>query len=168
MESTNDILKIGDREFTSRLFVGTGKFSSNDLMLQSILASKSEMITVAMKRINMDNEADDDMLKHINRDAVQFLPNTSGVRDAEEAVLAAQLSRECFGTNFIKLEIHPNPKYLLPDPVERPETHPGAQSFRRSQQSDVSVQSRSRPLLCSSQMKKGPPARAMTMPTGIS
>ena len=118
MESTNDILKIGDREFTSRLFVGTGKFSSNDLMLQSILASKSEMITVAMKRINMDNEADDDMLKHINRDAVQFLPNTSGVRDAEEAVLAAQLSRECFGTNFIKLEIHPNPKYLLPDPVE--------------------------------------------------
>ena len=103
MESTNDILKIGDREFTSRLFVGTGKFSSNDLMLQSILASKSEMITVAMKRINMDNEADDDMLKHINRDAVQFLPNTSGVRDAEEAVLAAQLSRECFGTNFIKL-----------------------------------------------------------------
>ena len=118
MESTNDILKIGDREFTSRLFVGTGKFSSNDLMLQSILASKSEMITVAMKRINMDNEADDDLLKHINRDAVQFLPNTSGVRDAEEAVLAAQLSRECFGTNFIKLEIHPNPKYLLPDPVE--------------------------------------------------
>ena len=118
MESTNDILKIGDREFSSRLFVGTGKFSSNDLMLQSILASKSEMITVAMKRINMDNEADDDMLKHINRDAVQFLPNTSGVRDAEEAVLAAQLSRECFGTNFIKLEIHPNPKYLLPDPVE--------------------------------------------------
>ena len=118
MGTNNDILKIGDREFTSRLFVGTGKFSSNELMLQSILASKSEMITVAMKRLNMDNEADDEMLKHINREAVQFLPNTSGVRDAEEAVLAAQLSRECFGTNFIKLEIHPNPKYLLPDPVE--------------------------------------------------
>ena len=118
MGTNNDILKIGDREFTSRLFVGTGKFSSNELMLQSILASKSEMITVAMKRLNMDNEADDEMLKHINREAVQFLPNTSGVREAEEAVLAAQLSRECFGTNFIKLEIHPNPKYLLPDPVE--------------------------------------------------
>ena len=118
MRTNNDILKIGDREFTSRLFVGTGKFSSNELMLQSILASKSEMITVAMKRLNMDNEADDEMLKHINREAVQFLPNTSGVRDAEEAVLVAQLSREYFGTNFVKLEIHPNPKYLLPDPVE--------------------------------------------------
>lgn len=113
-----DTLKIGDREFTSRLFVGTGKFASNDLMLNAILASESQMITVAMKRINLDNEADDEMLKHINRESVQFLPNTSGVRNAEEAVFAARLSRECFGTDFIKLEIHPNPKYLLPDPVE--------------------------------------------------
>ena len=113
-----DKLKLGDREFSSRLFVGTGKFSSNELMEQSIIASGSEMITVAMKRINMGNDADDEMLKHINREAVQFLPNTSGVRNAEEAVFAAKLSRECFGTNFIKLEIHPDPKYLLPDPVE--------------------------------------------------
>lgn len=114
----NDILKIGDREFTSRLFVGTGKFASSDLMLQSILASESQMITVAMKRVNLLNEATDDMLTHINRENVQFLPNTSGVRDAKEAVLAAQMSREIFGTNFIKLEIHPDPKYLLPDPIE--------------------------------------------------
>ena len=113
-----DKLTIGNREFNSRLFVGTGKFSSNQLMLDAIIASESEMITVAMKRINMDSDADDDMLRHINRDAVQFLPNTSGVRDAEEAVFAAKLARECFGTNFIKLEIHPNPKYLLHDPVE--------------------------------------------------
>lgn len=113
-----DNLIIGGREFSSRLFVGTGKFSSNEIMEQAIIASESQMITVAMKRINMSDEADDDMLKHINRDAVQFLPNTSGVRNAEEAVFAAKLSRECFGTNFIKLEIHPNPKYLLPDPVE--------------------------------------------------
>ena len=113
-----DKLIIGNREFSSRLFVGTGKFPSNELMLKAILASESEMITVAMKRINMDNEADDDMLRHINRDAVQFLPNTSGVRNAQEAVFAAKLARECFGTNFIKLEIHPNPKYLLPDPME--------------------------------------------------
>lgn len=113
-----DTLKIGDREFTSRLFVGTGKFSSPDIMLQAILASQSQMITVAMKRINMLNEATDDMLTHINRDNVQFLPNTSGARDAREAVLAAQMSREIFGTPFIKLEIHPDPKYLLPDPVE--------------------------------------------------
>jgi thiazole biosynthesis protein thiG len=114
----NDILTIGGREFHSRLFVGTGKFSSNKVMLDAILASGSEMITVAMKRIDMEHEETDDMLAHINRDHVQFLPNTSGVRDAKEAVMAAQLSRECFGTDFIKLEIHPDPKYLLPDPVE--------------------------------------------------
>ena len=113
-----DILTIGGRDFRSRLFVGTGKFSSNRLMLDAILASGSEMITVAMKRIDMDNEEEDDMLRHINREHVQFLPNTSGVRDAEEAVVAARLARECFGTDFIKLEIHPDPKYLLPDPIE--------------------------------------------------
>lgn len=113
-----DILTIGGRDFTSRLFVGTGKFASNELMLQSILASSSEMITVAMKRIDMQNEEEDDMLRHINREHVQFLPNTSGVRDAKEAVMAAHLARECFGTDFIKLEIHPDPKYLLPDPIE--------------------------------------------------
>ncbi len=113
-----DLLKIGGRDFSSRLFVGTGKFPSNKLMLESILASGSEMITVAMKRIDMQHEEDDDMMRHINRDKVQFLPNTSGVRNAEEAILAAKLSRDCFGTAFIKLEIHPDPKYLLPDPIE--------------------------------------------------
>lgn len=114
----DDKLVIGGREFGSRLFVGTGKFASNELMLQSILASESEMITVAMKRIDMEHEEEDDMLQHINRERVQFLPNTSGVRNAEEAVLAAKLARDCFGTNFLKLEIHPDPKYLLPDPIE--------------------------------------------------
>ncbi len=113
-----DKLVIGGREFSSRLFVGTGKFSSPEVMLNAILSSDSQMITVAMKRINMMNEATDDMLTHINREHVQLLPNTSGVRDAREAVLAAQMSREIFGTNFIKLEIHPDPKYLMPDPVE--------------------------------------------------
>ncbi len=113
-----DLLKIGNREFSSRLFVGTGKFSSNKLMLEAILASESEMITVAMKRIDMEHEEEDDMLQHINREKVQFLPNTSGVRNADEAVLAARLARDCFGTDFIKLEIHPDPKYLLPDPIE--------------------------------------------------
>ena len=115
---SKDILTIGGRDFTSRLFVGTGKFASNKLMLESILASGSEMITVAMKRVDMENEAEDDMLRHINREHVQFLPNTSGVRDAAEAVMAARLARDCFGTDFIKLEIHPDPKYLLPDPIE--------------------------------------------------
>lgn len=110
-------LTIGGRTFRSRLFVGTGKFSSNDLMARAIAASGTEMVTVAMKRIDMENP-EDDMLAHVRRPEIQLLPNTSGVRNAEEAVLAAQLAREAFGTNFIKLEIHPDPKYLLPDPVE--------------------------------------------------
>lgn len=113
-----DLLKIGGKEFSSRLFVGTGKFPSPQTMLEAVIASESEMITVAMKRINMMNEATDDMLTHINRDHVQLLPNTSGVRNASEAILAARMSREIFGTNFIKLEIHPDPKYLMPDPIE--------------------------------------------------
>jgi len=114
----NDTLIIGGKEFSSRLFVGTGKFQSNEMMLRAIQASCSDMVTVAMKRIDMEHEEQDDMLNHIDRKRVQLLPNTSGVRNAEEAVLAARLARECFGTNFIKLEIHPDPKYLLPDPIE--------------------------------------------------
>lgn len=114
----DDVLKIGDREFTSRLFVGTGKFPSPEIMLKAIQASGSQMITVAMKRVNLMNEATDEMLTHINREYVQLLPNTSGVRNAKEAVLAAQMSREIFHTDFIKLEIHPDPKYLMPDPIE--------------------------------------------------
>lgn len=110
-------LIIGGREFSSRLFTGTGKFSSNELMSRAIAASGSEMVTVALKRIDTANR-EDDMLRHILRPGVQLLPNTSGVRKAEEAVLAAQLAREAFETDFIKLEIHPDPKYLLPDPVE--------------------------------------------------
>ncbi|MDE6826093.1 MAG: thiazole synthase, partial [Paramuribaculum sp.] len=112
-----DKLIIGGREFKSRLFVGTGKFRSNSIMAEAIKASGTEMVTVAMKRIDMDNR-EDDMLNHIKSDDIQLLPNTSGVRNAEEAILAAQLSREAFGTNFLKLEIHPDPRYLLPDPIE--------------------------------------------------
>ena len=110
-------LIIGGREFTSRLFVGTGKFRSNDLMEAAIKASGTQMVTVAMKRIDMDNR-EDDMLRHIMHEGIQLLPNTSGARDAREAVLAGELAREAFGTNFLKLEIHPDPKYLLPDSVE--------------------------------------------------
>lgn len=110
-------LKIADKIFTSRLFTGTGKFSSNQVMEKAIAASGSQMVTVAMKRIDMADK-NDDMLKHILRPDIQLLPNTSGVRNAKEAVFAAQLSREAFGTNWLKLEIHPDPRYLLPDPIE--------------------------------------------------
>ena len=110
-------LVIAGREFTSRLFLGTGKFDSNDLMARSIMASGTEMVTVAMKRIELEDK-EDDMLKHIVRPEIQLLPNTSGVRNAEEAVFAAQMAREAFGTNWLKLEIHPDPRYLLPDSTE--------------------------------------------------
>ncbi len=112
-----DKLIIAGKEFNSRLFLGTGKFSSNDLMTSAIEASETEMVTVAMKRIDMNN-AQDDMLQHIRRPNINLLPNTSGVRTAEEAIFAAKLSREAFGTNWLKLEIHPDPRHLLPDPIE--------------------------------------------------
>lgn len=110
-------LIIAGKEFNSRLFLGTGKFSSNQLMEDSILASGCEMVTVAMKRVDLDDK-EDDMLKHIAHPNIRLLPNTSGVRDAEEAVFAAQMAREAFGTNWLKLEIHPDPRYLLPDSIE--------------------------------------------------
>lgn len=94
----NDILKIADKEFKSRLFTGTGKFSSNDLMSEALIASDSELITVALKRVDVDNEQDK-MLQSILRPNVNLLPNTSGVRDAKEAVFAAQLAREALETN---------------------------------------------------------------------
>jgi thiazole synthase len=110
-------LIIAGREFRSRLFLGTGKFSSNKLMRQAIIASQTEMVTVAMKRLDMDNKSDE-LLAHVKNPDIQLLPNTSGVRNAKEAVFAAKLAREAFETNWLKLEIHPDPKYLLPDPVE--------------------------------------------------
>ena len=110
-------LKIADRTFTSRLFTGTGKFSSNEQMRRAILASESELVTVALKRVELD-DTNDDILAHLRHERIHLLPNTSGVRNAREAVFAAQLAREALQTDWIKLEIHPDPKYLLPDPVE--------------------------------------------------
>ena len=110
-------LIIAGRAFKSRLFLGTGKFRSNAEMQAAITASGTEMVTVAMKRIEL-GDSDDDMLAHVVRPEIQLLPNTSGVRDAEEAVFAAQMSREAFGTPWLKLEIHPDPRYLLPDSTE--------------------------------------------------
>lgn len=110
-------LTIAGREFNSRLFLGTGKFGNNDIMDAAIEAAGTEMVTVAMKRVEPDDE-NDDLLAHIVRPNLQLLPNTSGVRNAEEAVFAAQMAREAFGTEWLKLEIHPDPRYLLPDAIE--------------------------------------------------
>jgi thiazole synthase len=113
-----DKLIIAGREFSSRLIVGTGKFPSNKVMGQAIEQSKSEMVTTALKRIDIEHNQDDDMLRYIDRSKIVLLPNTSGVRTAEEAVFAAQIAAEALQTKWIKLEIHPDPNYLLPDPIE--------------------------------------------------
>ena len=111
------MLKIADKIFGSRLFTGTGKFSSSQLMEKALLASGSELVTVAMRRVDMQSR-EDDILMHLNHPQLNLLPNTSGVRNAKEAVFAAQLAREALETNWLKLEIHPDPKYLMPDPIE--------------------------------------------------
>lgn len=110
-------LILGGQPFSSRLFTGTGKFSAYDIMEKSLLASGTELVTVALKRVNLA-DAEDDMLSHLRQPGLRLLPNTSGVRTAEEAVFAARMAREALETNWIKLEIHPDPRYLLPDPVE--------------------------------------------------
>jgi thiazole synthase len=114
------MLSIADKQFSSRLFVGTGKFSSSQVMVNAIAASGSELATVALKRIDTKNKStqDDSMLAFLANPTVNLLPNTSGVRTAKEAIFAAQLAREALGTNWLKLEIHPDPRYLLPDPIE--------------------------------------------------
>lgn len=111
------MLKIADKIFSSRLFTGTGKFSSSQLMEDALLASGSELVTVALKRVDAKNN-NDDILNHLNHNHINLLPNTSGVRTAKEAVFAAELAREALETNWLKLEIHPDPKYLMPDPIE--------------------------------------------------
>ena len=112
-----DSLQIGTYTFHSRLFVGTGKYGNLDLMRESLLSSESELITLALKRIDYD-DSEDELLKAITAAHVRLLPNTSGARTANEAILAAQLAREALETDLIKLEIHPDPRYLLPDPIE--------------------------------------------------
>lgn len=110
-------LRIANKEFTSRLFVGTGKFSNSHVMAEAIKASESEMVTFAMKRIDPEGD-DDNMLQNLSLPGIQILPNTSGARNAREAIFAAHVAKEAFGTNWIKLEIHPDPRYLMPDPIE--------------------------------------------------
>lgn len=110
-------LHIADRVFESRLFLGTGKFGNLTEMSDAIVASASQLVTVALKRIDQTS-SDDSLISALDLSAIHLLPNTSGARTAEEAVLAAQLAREALETNWVKLEIHPDPRYLLPDPIE--------------------------------------------------
>ncbi|MCL2100884.1 MAG: thiazole synthase [Fibromonadales bacterium] len=111
------MLQIANKAFNSRLFLGSGKFASPKEMVLALQESGSEMITVALKRISK-NQKEDFILEALKDFKGQILPNTSGARTAKEAVFAAQMAREALETNWVKLEIHPDQKYLLPDPIE--------------------------------------------------
>ncbi len=110
-------LRIADKTFESRLLVGTGKFSSHALMAEALDKSGSSIVTVALRRVDIDNE-NDDMLSVIDRSRYLLLPNTSGARNAEEAIRLARLARAATDIEWLKLEVTPDPYYLLPDPIE--------------------------------------------------
>ncbi len=112
-----DKLLLGGKEFSSRFFMGTGKFSSVQIMKKAIEASGTEMVTVALRRVELDNPKDS-LISAIDVSKYVLLPNTSGARSAEEATRLARLARAANCGNLVKLEVTPDPRYLLPDPVE--------------------------------------------------
>jgi thiazole synthase len=112
-----DKLVIAGKEFESRLFIGTGKYASNEIMAKTIAASGTQMVTVALRRVDIDNP-NDNLLAAIDRKKYLLLPNTSGARDAAEAVRLARLARAATGIAWVKLEVTPDPYYLLPDGEE--------------------------------------------------
>lgn len=111
------MLTLASRSFQSRLFSGTGKFASPRLMQDALAASGSELVTVALKRLDLQ-QGRDDLLQPLLQQRVQLLPNTAGAKTAEEALFLARLAREALATNWLKLEIHPDPRHLLPDALE--------------------------------------------------
>jgi thiazole synthase len=117
---SNEPLVIAGRLFRSRLLVGTGKFSSPEIMRTALEASGAEMVTVALRRADLTGRKDPfaNILEYIPSDKYLLLPNTSGAMDADEAVRLARLSAAAGLPKWVKLEIHPDPRYLLPDPVE--------------------------------------------------
>lgn len=113
-------LVIADRSFQSRLFVGTGKFASNESMRDAISASETSLVTVALKRADLSGGKDPfaNILEYLDSERYLILPNTAGAMNADEAVRLARLARTAGLPNWVKLEIHPDPNYLLPDPIE--------------------------------------------------
>ncbi len=113
----NDQLIIAGKKFNSRLMTGTGKHKSKEDLLKSIESSETEIITVAIGRIDLNDPQKKNLLDHINWNDYQILPNTAGSKTFEEAVYIAKLAREVTGSNWIKIEVIPDSKYLLPDPI---------------------------------------------------
>jgi thiazole synthase len=116
----SDPLVIADREFSSRLFVGTGKFPSNESMRDALVASGTQIVTVALRRADLSGRNDPyaNILEFIDPEKYLILPNTSGAMNAEEAIRLARLAAASGLPKWVKLEIHPDPTYLLPDPIE--------------------------------------------------
>jgi len=112
-----DPLVIAGRVFHSRLLLGTGKFPSPQVMAAAVQASGTEIVTVALRRVDL-TRPEEDIVSHLNRDRIVLLPNTSGARDADEAVRLARLARATGLSTWIKLEVTPDPRHLLPDPIE--------------------------------------------------
>jgi thiazole synthase len=116
MNETNDSLQIGGRALTSRLFIGTGKFADYRLIPEVIKASRTQVVTVALRRVDFDNPGEN-MLEYLPRDVI-LMPNTSGARNCEEAVQIARIAREAGCGNWVKIEIVTDQRYLLPDNFE--------------------------------------------------
>ena len=114
----DDALKIADRSFDSRLLIGTGKFSSHEVMRGALEASGSQIVTVALRRVDLEATGGPDILEFIDSERYLLLPNTSGATDADEALRIARLARSAGLPTWVKLEVTPEPRYLLPDPVE--------------------------------------------------
>ena len=110
-------LVIGGKRFSSRFFLGTGKFASGDLLREALAASGTELVTTALTRVHEGDAENDDILRVIDRSKVEVMLNTSGARNAAEAIRIARLGKAA-GYNWIKIEVHPDARYLLPDPVE--------------------------------------------------
>ena len=111
------MLTLANHTFPSRLLTGTGKFSNPDTMKSAVQAAKSSMVTLAMKRV-ASQRSQDETLSALKALGVTLLPNTSGAKNAKEAIFAAELAYEALGSPWVKLEIHPDQRYLLPDPIE--------------------------------------------------
>lgn len=118
MQTDADVLRIGTYTFSSRLFVGTGKYPSLDVMQRAHVASGAEVVTVAIRRMHLDDKSGKTLVDYIDRTKMHVLPNTAGCYSAKDAVLTAKLAREALGTDLIKVEVIGDPETLYPDTVE--------------------------------------------------
>ena len=118
MPKSDDPLKVGPYTFTSRLFVGTGKYETFPLMAEALEASGCQAVTVAVRRVNLGDSSKESLLDYIDRKRYTILPNTAGCFNAEDAVRTARLAREALGLDWVKLEVLADTDTLLPNPVE--------------------------------------------------